>query len=164
MFSSTRAWNTITHRPPSTVCPLSRMLLTLKANLRVMLSEGSTPPIRKLSSGKLPNTESSFSSVKRKNVKLWKHLRKNQRNTITTTVWEKQQLQPEPVHSTCKIKDRGGVQTWEWNQSCSPPGVLSAPTVTSPRIDIHYGLRVPLISNSNGSHTHTHTPGSSSYR
>lgn len=59
------AWNAITHKPSSSLCPSTKMLLTLKANLRVMLSEGSTPPIRKLSSGKLPNTVSSFSSVKR---------------------------------------------------------------------------------------------------
>lgn len=66
IYVASPAWNAVRHRPPSTLCQSTRMLLTLKANLRVMLSEGSTPPIRKLSSGKLPNTVSSFSSVKRK--------------------------------------------------------------------------------------------------
>lgn len=41
-------------------------LLTLKANLRVMLSEDSTRLIRKLSRGKLPRTVSSFSSARRR--------------------------------------------------------------------------------------------------
>lgn len=49
--------------------------LTLNANLRVMLSDGSTGRIRKLSNGKLPNTVSSFSSVEEGKIKS-----ENQRN------------------------------------------------------------------------------------
>lgn len=136
------AWNAITHRPPSTLCPSTSMLLTLKANLRVMLSEGSTPPIRKLSSGKLPNTVSSFSSAKRKNesVKISQEDPEKQNNNLVhghnycvretrITAWANSfNLRDK------RQQNRGGVfrvQTWEWNQRCSPPSTLSAPTVTA---------------------------------
>lgn len=136
------AWNAITHRPPSTLCPSTSMLLTLKANLRVMLSEGSTPPIRKLSSGKLPNTVSSFSSAKRKDesVKISQEDPEKQNNNLVhghnycvretrITAWANSfNLRDK------RQQNRGGVfrvQTWEWNQRCSPPSTLSAPTVTA---------------------------------
>lgn len=71
-FQSVSQTQTQTHTHRSV---LPHAALTLNANLRVMLSDGSTGRIRKLSNGKLPNTVSSFSSVEEGKIKS-----ENQRN------------------------------------------------------------------------------------
>lgn len=77
-------------------------LLTLKANLRVMLSEDSTRLIRKLSRGKLPRTVSSFSSARRRH----EIVRRSQR----------QEAQEENSAPTRRQRIQEHAEPWTWTE------------------------------------------------